>query len=183
MAKKILIILADGFEEVEAFGMVDFLRRTGLEVVTAGLMKVAVAGAHGIKVTADTTLAAVRVQEFDALALPGGMPGSMNLFESDKVLEAVQCAYQSGRIVAAICAAPIVLGRAGLLVNRTFTCYPGFEQKMNGVKPTSRMVECDGRVITGKGPGAVFMFAAKIAAELGCSGEAEKTAAGMFVSI
>ncbi|MDD4817648.1 MAG: DJ-1/PfpI family protein [Victivallaceae bacterium] len=183
MVKKILMVLADGFEEVEAFGTVDFLRRTGLDVVTAGLKRVAVSGAHGIKTTADTTLAAVRVQEFDALALPGGMPGSMNLYESDSVLEAVQCAYQSGRIVAAICAAPIVLGRAGLLVNRTFTCYPGIEQRMTGVKPTSRMVECDGRVITGKGPGATFMFAAKIAAELGCGAAAVKAAAEMFVSI
>jgi len=183
MNKKILMILADGFEEIEALGVADFLRRCEFTVILSGLNQVAVTGSHDIRITADTTLAATKPSEFDALILPGGTPGSQYLYDSNAVLAAVQSAYQSGRIVAAICAAPIVLARAGLLVNRTFTANPAAEKGLSGAKPTGKMVECDGRIITAKAPGATFAFAAKIAAALGAEDVAKKTAAAMFLTL
>ncbi len=179
--KKILFILADGFEEVEALGSADFLKRCGFEVVLAGLKREEVIGAHGIRVLTDSLLEEEKVSDYAALVLPGGMPGSLNLYNSDLVLETVKGFYQSGRIVAAICAAPIVLGRAGLLCNRKFTIYPGVEEGLNGAVPTNGGVESDGRIITGRGPGLTFKFAEKIAMELGCGSEAREVMRGMLL--
>ena len=178
--KKILIALAEGFEEVEAMGACDFLRRVGFTVTLAGVGGLEITGAHGIKVIADKLFTDVKIADIDALVLPGGMPGSRNLYENDQVLKAVLNIHQKGKIVAAICAAPMVLARAGLLANRTFTAYPGVDLGIP-VKPTARMVECDGRVITGKGPGATFAFAMKIAEELGSGAAAKKVMQDMFV--
>lgn len=179
--KKILLILADGFEEVEALGCADFLKRCGFEVTLAGMKRDTVTGAHGIRVIADLVLAEVKAQDFAALVLPGGMPGSVNLYNSDLVLETVKSFYQSGRIVAAICAAPMVLGRAGLLCNRKFTIYPGVEDGLNGAAPTGNAVESDGRIITGRGPGLTFKFAERIAVELGAGAEAKEVMRGMLL--
>lgn len=179
--KKILLILADGFEEVEALGSADFLKRCGFDVVLAGLKGANVTGAHGIRVIADALLSEVKVHDFAALILPGGMPGSVNLYNSDLVLETVKGFYQSGRIVAAICAAPMVLGRAGLLCNRKFTIYPGVEDGLNGAVPTNNAVESDGRIITGRGPGLTFKFAERVATELGAGAEAREALRGMLL--
>lgn len=181
MMKKILLILADGFEEVEALGSADFLTRCGFGVTLAGLNGEPVAGAHGIRVLPDMQLSEAKVQDYAAVLLPGGMPGSVNLYNSDLVLETVKMFYQSGRIVAAICAAPMVLGRAGLLCNRRFTIYPGVEDGLNGAQPTGNAVESDGRIITGRGPGLTFKFAEKVAAELGAGAEAREVVRGMLL--
>ncbi len=177
MNKKILLILAEGFEEVEALGSVDFLRRCGFDVCIAGLTQVKVASSRKVIVVADTTLAATNPADFDVLLLPGG---SMTLYESDAALLAVKSAYQANKLIAAICAAPAVLCRAGLLMNRTFTCYPGMEPYLNGAKPTGKMVEVDGRIITGRGPAATFLFAAKIASELGFEAKAKEVMSAML---
>ena len=178
--KKVLLLLASGFEEIEALGTCDVLRRLGVEVTLAALSGREVAGAHGIRVLADAELGGINADDFDALILPGGMPGAVNLLTvKDLVLEFAR----EGKITAAICAAPIVLSAAGVLRGRTFTMYPGFEKYLNdGEVPTGGAVECDGTVVTGRGPGATSFFAAEVARALGVPAERiGRTLEAMFV--
>ena len=129
--KKAIVFLANGFEEMEALGTVDILRRGGIEVQTVSITAdPIVTGAHQVPVTADTTIDKAVLNDADALILPGGMPGASNLNNSETVKEALLQQYREGRIVAAICAAPMVLGGLGLLKGRNATCYPGFEPQL-----------------------------------------------------
>jgi DJ-1 family protein len=162
---KTLLLLAPGFEEIEALGTCDVLRRLGVEVTLAALGEREVAGAHGMRVVADAALKGLDTAPFDAVVLPGGMPGAVNLLA---VKDLVADFARRGKVTAAICAAPIVLSAAGVLEGRVFTMYPGFGKYLrDGEKPTGRMVESDGTVVTGKGPGATFRFAAAVARALG----------------
>lgn len=157
--KKAIVFLANGFEEMEALGTVDILRRGGIEVTTVSITaNPVVTGAHNVPVTADTTLEKVNLADADALVLPGGMPGAANLNDSEAVKEALLQQYRDSKIVAAICAAPMVLGGLGLLKGRNATCYPGFEPKLIGANVTGEAVEVSDNVITGKGPGLVINF-------------------------
>ena len=115
---KVLLLLAPGFEEIEALGTCDVLRRLGVEVTLAALDGREVAGAHGVRVVADAELAALEVAKFDAVVLPGGMPGAVNLLA---VKDLVRDFAEKGKVTAAICAAPLVLSAAGVLKGRTFT--------------------------------------------------------------
>lgn len=180
--KKAIVFLADGFEEMEALGTVDILRRGGIEVTTVSIAAVPVVkGAHNVPVTADTILEDVNLAEADALVLPGGMPGASNLNASEPVKEALLQQYREGRIVAAICAAPMVLGGLGLLKGRKATCYPGFEPKLIDADVTGEAVEVSDNVITGKGPGLVINFALAIVAALKGDAVAEEVAAGLLI--
>ncbi len=181
MSRKIVMILASGFEEAEAVMTADVLRRVGFDLVLAGLYDVHVTGAHDIKITADTQLSELDTVDFDAVVLPGGMPGSMNLRNSDELMEFVHTVYDGGGVVAAICAAPVALARFGLTDGKTITAYPGFEEYLNGNVPTGRMTEVDGRIVTGKGAGAAFEFAGRIAEALGESDKVAEIFEGMFV--
>ena len=179
---EVIVLLAEGFEEIEALGTVDVLRRLQVPVRTAGLTGLQVTGAHGISCSADMTLAEAEKLDPAAVVLPGGLPGATNLLASEAVKALLQRTAAAGGVTAAICAAPIVLAAAGLLKGRRFTMYPGFDSYLNGAVPTAEMVESDGKVVTGKGPGATCLFAAKIAEVLGVA--PEKTAGvlqGMFV--
>lgn len=180
---KVLTILAEGFEETEAIIPVDVLRRLNVEVVTAGLTGEKITGAHNVAWEADTVLENTDITEFDAVILPGGMPGSANLRESDKVMEVLKKASEGGKLLCAICAAPIALGRAGLIKGKKVTAYPGFEKQLEGAEYTGNLVEKDGNVITGKGPGAAFKFAYTIAGALGLEKEAAELYPKMFVSV
>ena len=152
--KKAIVFLANGFEEMEALGTVDILRRGGIEVTTVSITTdPVVIGAHNVPVTADTTLNNALLNDADALILPGGMPGASNLNDSEAVKEALLGQYREGRIVAAICAAPMVLGGLGLLKGRKATCYPGFEDKLEGVSNTRQGVITDGNITTARGLG------------------------------
>ena len=152
--KKAIVFLANGFEEMEALGTVDILRRGGIEVTTVSITTdPVVIGAHNVPVTADTTLNNALLNDADALILPGGMPGASNLNDSEAVKEALLGQYREGRIVAAICAAPMVLGGLGLLKGRKATCYPGFEDKLEGVSYTRQGVITDGNITTARGLG------------------------------
>lgn len=179
--KKVLLILADGFEEIEALGTADVLRRLGMEVVLAGLSGEKVTGAHGMVITSDAVLSAVAGESFDAVVLPGGMPGSANLDQSPLVTEVLAKADRESAIIAAICAAPFVLAKRGVLNGKKFTMYPGFDSELGGLKYTASPAETDGRIVTGKGPGAVFDFAFHLAAALGMKSECEKLYQGMFI--
>jgi len=179
--KKILLLLAPGFEEIEALGTCDVLRRLGLTVTLAALDGREVAGAHGVRVVADAALAEVKSDDFDAVVLPGGMPGAVNLLA---VKDLVLAFAREGKVTAAICAAPIVLSAAGVLKGRVFTMYPGFERYLGADEvPTGRPVEVDGTVVTGRGPGATPFFASAVARALGVPPERTgKELSAMFVT-
>lgn len=180
--KKAIVFLADGFEEMEALGTVDVLRRGGIEVTTVSITdSPMVMGAHNIPVAADATINEMALTDADALILPGGMPGAANLNNSETVKKALMQQYNKGKIVAAICAAPMVLGGLGLLKGRNATCYPGFESKLTGANATGAAVEVSDNVITGKGPGLVYHFALALVEALKGEKESKEVAAGLLV--
>ena len=180
--KKAIVFLANGFEEMEALGTVDILRRGGIVVQTVSITAdPIVTGAHQVPVTADTTIDKAVLNDADALILPGGMPGASNLNNSEAVKEALLQQYREGRIVAASCAAPMVLGRLGLLKGRNATCYPGFEPQLIGANATGEAVEVSDNVITGKGPGLVMNFALALVASIKNDAVAEEVAAGLLL--
>jgi protein deglycase len=160
--KKVALLLADGFEEVEAVTAVDFLRRAGIEVILTSIAGLKVTGSHDIAILADTTLDALG-DDLDGIILPGGMPGAANLAQS-KALSALICKmHKSNKLLAAICAAPaLVLGKAGLLEGRKFTCYPGFEKEVSGAKFSTESVLLDANILTSRGPGTAAEFAIAI---------------------
>jgi protein deglycase len=157
----IIVPLADGFEEIEAVTIIDILRRTGCHVTTAGLKKREVAGAHEISVQADTVIKQLP-HSFDGVVLPGGMPGTDNLLSSPKVISLVRNTFNEGLLCAAICAAPIVLGKAGILEGRRATCYPGYEDQLTGAKLIEAAVVRDKNVVTSRGVGTTIAFALEL---------------------
>ena len=161
---RVLVPLAEGFEEIEAITVVDLLRRAGIEVHTASLAARAVTGSHGITVTADLPLDQVRATDYDMIALPGGMPGADHLKQDPRVISLLQQFAQSGRYTAAICAAPGVLAHAGLLEGRAATSYPGFlrADSAPGIRLRDAAVVVDGKVATSRGPGTAMEFGLKL---------------------
>jgi protein deglycase len=164
--KRVLVPLAEGFEELEAVTIVDILRRAGIEVVVASLAGSPVTGSHGIRLSADTPLAALAEQEFDMIALPGGMPGAEHLRKDPRIAELVRRMHGKGRPVAAICAAPMVLAAAGVLDGRRATSYPGFLDDADRSTVVGDDVVVDRGVITSRGPGTALDFALALVAEL-----------------
>ena len=157
--KNVALFLAKGFEEIEALATVDILRRAEISVQTVSITHGNyVEGAHGIKVTTDTVFADLDFSTVDILVLPGGMPGAKHLNEHEELKEQLKIFAERGNTVAAICAAPMVLGGLGLLEGKKATCYPGFESELTGATTTGNSVEVSGNIITGKGPGFVFDF-------------------------
>ncbi|MFW6237946.1 MAG: DJ-1 family glyoxalase III [Bacillota bacterium] len=161
--KKVLIPLADGFEEIEAVASIDILRRAGLDVTTVTLDDFEVHGDHGIDVLADMVIDEVDLEQFAAVVLPGGMPGADNLRKDSRVLNAIRTIYENGGLVAAVCAAPIVLEEAGVLEGKKATSYPGYDNQMPSCDYREEDVVVDGRVITGRGPGVTCDFAYTVA--------------------
>jgi len=161
MSARVLVPLAEGFEEIEATTIIDVLRRGGVEVVTAALGNTCVVGAHAVCICADMTLdAALTDGGFDAVVLPGGMPGASNLRDDARVRNALADVVAKGGTAAAICAAPIALEAAGVLTGRRATCYPGFEDQLTSAaeRSTERVVT-DGPIVTSRGPGTAAEFA------------------------
>src|SRR5262245_2302943 len=157
--KRVLVPLAEGFEELEAVTIIDILRRGGIEVVVASLGASPVTGSHGIRLAADTPLAALAEQDFDMVALPGGIPGAEHLKKDPLVTDLVRRMHGKGRPVAAICAAPMVLEVAGVLDGRRATSYPGFLADAAKTQVVGDAVVVDGGVITSRGPGTALDFA------------------------
>ena len=153
----IYTFLATGFEDIEALAPVDIMRRAGLKVATVSITgEAVVTSAHGVGVVSDCLLSEVNFDDAELLFLPGGMPGATNLDACELLREGLKWHCAAGRPVAAICAAPLVLGHLGLLAGKRATCYPGFETELRGANYTAALVEQDGQIITGKGPGAAF---------------------------
>ena len=157
---KILVPLAEGFEEIETMTIVDILRRAGLKVVTAGLSDMRIKGSRKVEVIADAELKNINPEEFTAIVLPGGYPGYLNLSNSEKVLEIIKEFNSQNKTVAAICGGPTVLARAGILNNRNATVYPGLEKELPN--PLYQKVVIDGNVITSQGPGTAMEFTLKL---------------------
>ena len=162
---KAVVVLANGFEEIEAVTPIDLLRRAGVSVTVAGLATLSVTGARGLSVQCDALLESVP-DDWDAFILPGGLPGARHLAESPLVARCLQQTLDRGGRVAAICAAPaLVLGSRGLLVGRSYTCYPGMESEVDGRYLTEAVV-VDGPFITSRGVGTAAAFALKLVESL-----------------
>jgi 4-methyl-5(b-hydroxyethyl)-thiazole monophosphate biosynthesis len=157
---RVLVPLAQGFEEIEAVTVIDLLRRAGIQVHTAALDGPQVTGSHGITVGADMALDAARVDDYDMLVLPGGMPGADHLKRDARVIALLRAFAAGGRYTAAICAAPGVLAHAGLLDGRAATSFPGFlgEDSAPGIRLRTEPVVIDGKVVTSRGPGTAMEF-------------------------
>jgi 4-methyl-5(b-hydroxyethyl)-thiazole monophosphate biosynthesis len=162
--KKVLIALAEGFEEIEALATADVLKRAGLEVVLAGLPGTMIKGRSGIKVVTDKRIDEVDSKDFDCLVLPGGNPGYINLGKSKKVVELINEFDRQKKQIAAICAAPSILAKAGILDDRRATIFPGMEREVP--RPRSGKVVVDGHIITSQGPGTTLDFALEIVKNL-----------------
>ncbi len=152
------IFLAEGFEETEALATLDVMRRAKLEVKTVGVTGEYVTGSHNITVKADISPNEVDLDTIDGAVLPGGMPGTLNLENSEDVIECVKYCYDNCKVIAAICAAPSILGHLGMLRGRKATCFPGFEAELEGAECTAAHTETDGLVITAKGAGCAIEF-------------------------
>lgn len=184
MAKRVLVVLAEGFEEIEAVTPIDVLRRAGLEVIIAGVGKREVTGAHGIKIQADAIF-----EEYqglpDAIVLPGGLPGANNLKKSAALRDLLKKMKEENRLIGAICASPArVLVPAGVLEGKKATCYPGFEKEF-GAQTTfveDRVVR-DGLVITSRAPGSALEFSLELVEQLVGSEEVEKLSKALLVKV
>jgi protein deglycase len=168
-----LVLLADGFEEIEAVTIIDVLRRGDVAVTTASLAGKHVKGSHDITLEADALLEAVSVDDFDALVLPGG-PASKTLREDARAQAVIRRAADKGKLVAALCAAPTALESAGVLSGKRATVYPG-NRLPSANQVEDRVVE-DGAVITGRGPGASMEFALKVVERLSGPAASRQTA-------
>lgn len=163
----VYVFLADGFEEMEALTSVDILRRAGVNVVMVSITSdEIVRGSHDIAVFCDKNIVNCDFFDVEALILPGGMPGASTLDACEDLKKLIQKCAAEGKTIAAICAAPMVLGNMGLLQGKKATCYPGFDKFLKGAEYTGALVEKDGNFITGKGPAAAFPFALAVAEHL-----------------
>jgi len=168
----VYVFLAEGFEEIEAISVIDILRRCGLLVETVSISdNLLVAGAHGISVVADSYLDEVDPAKATAFVLPGGLPGSDNLQACSELEALLKQADKAGKIVAAVCAAPKILGAFGLTEGRCATCYPGYENELLGATPKEDRVVTDGHIITSRGAGTAADFAFAVAKALGADPE------------
>lgn len=156
---KILVTLYEGFEEIEAMAVIDILRRAGISVTTAGMPGNIVTSGQGVRVHADVRLLDVDPERFDGIVLPGG-PGYSNLLRSASVLQLLRAFGGKGKLIGAICAAPLALHKAGLLKGKRATAYPGFEREFDMPRPSRVVV--DGNIVTSQGPGTAIEFALKL---------------------
>lgn len=163
---RVLVPIATGFEEIEAITIIDVLRRANIEVITAGLDRKCVKGAHGIEIKTEFHIDDVKSEGFDMIVLPGGMPGSLNLKNSEKVQSLLGEMDQGGKYIGAICAAPIALAEAEVLKS-TYTCYPSFEANItNTTYMKSEDVVSDQNIITANGPKSAIKFSLEIVEKL-----------------
>lgn len=164
---KIYVFLADGCEEIEALTPVDLLRRAGEEVVTVSVTgKNEVTGSHRITIHADCNIEDGTFEDADLLILPGGMPGTLRLGEHKKLEELLLAADRDGKRLAAICAAPSVLGKLGILKGKKAVCFPGFEDQLTGAEVLGLPAVTDGTVTTGRGMGAAVEFSLELLTQL-----------------
>jgi 4-methyl-5(b-hydroxyethyl)-thiazole monophosphate biosynthesis len=166
MMVKVVILLAEGFEEVEAVAIVDVLRRADIEVVIAGLHEGPITSARRVRVLPDTGIDTIRSEDFDMIVLPGGQPGSDNLNADARVRRLINEFHAQGKLTGAICAAPYVLANAGILDGKHATSYPSYRDRLGKVIYEEQSVVEDGNVMTSRGPGTALCFGLSIVARL-----------------
>lgn len=165
--KKVAVLLANGFEEIEALTVVDVLRRANIECKTFSINDIDVLAAHNITVKADALLDVKEVQQYDMLVLPGGMPGTLNLKNDTRVLELVKYFNDKNKFISAICAAPAILEAAGILSGKTITLYPDWEKHIKDGNCVVEPVVVDGKIITSRGAGTALAFSYELLKVLG----------------
>lgn len=181
--EKIAVHLAEGFEEIEAISTIDVLRRAGFDVITVSVTDAAtVTGAHNIPVIADDVFENIDYSLVDMIVLPGGMPGAKNLNSHSGLKKQILQFNETGKPLGAICAAPLVFGQAGILKGKKVTCYPGFEDYLEGAEITGSSTEVAGNIVTGRGAGVAIDFALKIVEQLKGKKAAEELAEKMVVN-
>ncbi len=174
---KAAIFLAEGFEEIEALTVVDICRRCGIAIDMVSIMEeIQVVSSHGVRVTADKMFSQADFSAYDMLILPGGMPGTKNLEAYEPLMEQIDAFYESGRYIAAICAAPSIFGHRGILKGRNACSFPKFERQLEGANVTKGPVEISDHVITSRGMGTAIDFALAIAGVLDTPEKAEEIA-------
>ncbi len=183
MDKKVFVFLAEGFEEIEAIAIIDVLRRAEINTDVVSITNdKKVTGAHGIPVEADVVFTDVDFTAGAMLVLPGGMPGTLNLEAYAPLQKLIADYYKTGKELAAICAAPLILGKMNLLRNEEAICYPGFEENLQDAVLSKQGVVRSGKIITGKGPGVAIEFGLKIVETLKGKELADSIAKGMIVT-
>jgi len=165
--EKVYVFLANGFEDIEALAPIDVFRRGGIDVKTVSITGCEmVESAHGVSIKADMLFEAANLSDAGLLLLPGGMPGAANLNAHEGLKKALLAQNARGKKIAAICAAPMVLGDLGLLQGKRATCYPGFEGYLEGAVYTQELVTTDGNITTGEGPAAALPFAYRLLTDM-----------------
>ena len=178
----VYLLLADGFEELEALSPLDILRRGGIDIKTVGVSGKEVTGSHGITVTADI-LPEEAIEIPELVIFPGGMPGSLNLDSAAITDTLIERTLKNGGALAAICAAPLILGKRGLLKGKKAICYPGFESYLEGALIADTPVVTDGAFTTAKGMGVAFEFGLALLARLTSKEKADEIAASAQYSL
>lgn len=163
---RVAVILADGFEEVEAIAVIDVLRRAQIDTVIAGLHDGHVTSARNVKVIPDTVIDTVKADDFDMIVLPGGQPGSDNLNADPRVKALIGSFSERGKFTGAICAASYVLANAGVLAGKRATSYPSYKDKLGNVQYEEKPVVVDGNVLTSRGAGTALAFGLAIVEQL-----------------
>jgi len=161
---KVMVTLADGFEDIEAITVVDILKRAGVKVDTVGVVGSVITSAQGIRVMVDKRISEVNPEEYDGIILPGGNPGYINLGRASKVIEILKRMDSQGKLIAAICGSPAVLAKAGVLENKKATISPGMEKELP--YPRADRVVVDGNVITSQSPGTAMEFSLALVEKL-----------------
>ncbi len=178
---RVAIILADGFEEVEATAIIDVLRRAGIDTVVAGLHNGHITSTRKLKIIPDTAIDTVKADDFDMIVLPGGQPGADNLNADPRVKELITSFSRKGKLVGAICAAPIVLASAGVLQGKRATSYPSYKDKLAGALYEEKPVVTDGTVLTSRGAGTALAFALAIVDRLISKEKSQKIKEAMLI--
>ncbi|MGL5675573.1 MAG: DJ-1 family glyoxalase III [Cellulosilyticaceae bacterium] len=179
---KVVVFFATGYEEIEALSVVDVLRRGGVEVIMTGVGSKLVTSARNITVTMDAEASEVNYEEVDMIVLPGGLPGVDNLYASEVVRSTIAAFKRADKWLAAICAAPSILGKCGMLVGERATCYPGFEESLEGAEVVAERVVVSGKTVTGIGAGASLAFALELLKIIAGEEKSEAIKKGMLIN-
>lgn len=181
--KSVVLFLANGFEEVEALTVVDTLRRANIKCDMCSIGNMKVMGAHGIAVDADLIMEQLNSESYDCLVLPGGMPGTINLKEDLRIINLVKKFNESNKIIAAICAAPIILNEADIIKSKKITSYPGVKEQLVGCEYKEDIVVEDGNLITSRGPATAMEFSFRLVERLVGKETADKLREGMLYNL
>lgn len=179
---RVAVILADGFEEVEAIAIIDVLRRAQIDTVVAGLHAGPAASARNVKIIPDTVIDTVKADGFDMIVLPGGQPGADNLNADARVKELIKSFMEKGKAAGAICAAPIVLAGAGVLAGKRATSYPSYRDRLGGAIYEEKSVVVDGNVLTSRGAGTALNFGLAIVEKLAGREKAQQIKESMLIT-